>query len=269
VRRQNHDLGRLHGPILASSLREIHPAPRRWLDVVDSLQYDSRITEGHRLTSTAVNKPTGCPPLATRLFMKLAPFLPIPERRMHALLLQDNTREHREHGWARLREISDLGRYSVIRGYCEFFKPQASILDIGCGEGILQEQLAYQHYTGIELFADSLQRAAHKSDARTRFIQADAAAYQPDRRFDVIVWNESLYYLAEPLQAAKRYLEFLEHDGITIVSMFYQMRTSRRLFGRLEILGRIEAELRVSNCSGSWLVRVYKRDAAPKTLGAK
>src|SRR6266487_5146131 len=43
--------------------------------------------------------------------------------------------------WDCLSNDGEVSRYSVIMGYIQYFKPTGSILDIGCGEGILQERL--------------------------------------------------------------------------------------------------------------------------------
>ena len=124
-------------------------------------------------------------------------------------------------------------------------------------------------YTGIDLFESPIRRAAHKNDERTRFLQADAAAYTPDEQFDVIVWNESLYYLKEPLEIAARYGRSLKPDGIVIVSMLYQAWATRRLFRRLGALGTTLAEIRITNETGvSWMVRAYRPAPAALTKAA-
>jgi SAM-dependent methyltransferase len=214
-----------------------------------------------------VNEPKRVAPpgFLTKLTWQLMPFIPLPHGMVLSALLRDNEAEHARHGWSRLREVSELSRYSVIRGYCEFFKPGGAILDVGCGDGILQEQLDYGRYTGIDLFESAIRKAAHKNDDRTRFLQADAANYTPKETFDVIVWNESLYYLKEPLDVATRYTRFLKPDGVIIVSMLYQAWATRRLFRRLEALGSRLAEIRITNEIGvSWMVRAYR--PAPAAL---
>lgn len=37
--------------------------------------------------------------------------------------------------WDWIGKVDQLSRYSVITGYCHFYKPFANILDLGCGEG--------------------------------------------------------------------------------------------------------------------------------------
>lgn len=195
------------------------------------------------------------------------PLIPVPHRFLHGLLLQDNQSENEADGWARLRSPSELGRYGIIHGYVQHFTPDGSVLDVGCSDGILQERITYGRYTGIDLFAESVARASKKADERTRFIQADAATYVPDETFDAIIWNECLYYLANPIDVITRYRSYLRPKGVMIVSMFYQTFATRRLFRQLNVLGPVLADLRLFSGDGSsWVLRAY--DASLFALGS-
>lgn len=202
-----------------------------------------------------------------RWLFPLMPLIPVPHRLLHSLLLQDNQSENETNGWERLRSPTELGRYSVINGYCQHFTPNGSVLDVGCSDGILQERLVYGRYTGIDLFADSVARAQPKSDERTRFMQADAATYVPNELFDAIIWNECLYYLKNPIEVITRYRNYLRPNGVMIVSMFYQTFATRRLFRQLHVLGPVLADLRLTNPhGGSWVLRAYDASIASATL---
>ena len=195
----------------------------------------------------------------------IMPLIPVPQGLAREMLLRDNRREHAESGWARLRSPAELGRYSVIRGWCQHFGRDGAVLDVGCGEGILQESLVgYGRYTGIDLFPEAIARAQAKSDARTHFLQADVASYEPDEPLDVIIWNECLYYLSNPIDTIARYKGFLKPGGVIIVSMFYQAYLTRRLFRRLHVLGPQVASLQVSNDEGAtWGLRAYRPNESP------
>jgi 2-polyprenyl-3-methyl-5-hydroxy-6-metoxy-1,4-benzoquinol methylase len=198
-----------------------------------------------------------------RWLFPLMPLIPVPHRFLHSMLLRDNKSENEADGWGRLRSPSELGRYSVINGYCQHFTPNASVLDVGCSDGILQERLTYGRYMGVDMFAESIARAQKKSDARTRFMQADAATYEPDESFDAIIWNECLYYLKNPIDVIMRYRRYLRPKGIMIVSMFYQTFATRRLFRQLHVLGPVLADLHLSNPEGgAWVLRAYDASLA-------
>jgi 2-polyprenyl-3-methyl-5-hydroxy-6-metoxy-1,4-benzoquinol methylase len=193
-----------------------------------------------------------------RWLLPFLPLIPVPHRFLHGLLLQDNQSENEADGWARLRNPSELGRYSVINGYVQEFAHAGSVLDVGCGDGILQERIGYARYLGIDMFAQSIARAAHKADERTRFQHADAASFVPEERFDAIIWNECLYYLANPIEVITRYRQFLRPGGVMIVSMFYQTFATRRLFRQLHVLGSVLADVRLVAPNGSsWVLRAY------------
>jgi SAM-dependent methyltransferase len=91
--------------------------------------------------------------------------------------------------WEYMREPEELGRYALLEGYIKKLRLK-SLLDIGCGEGILLEYLwpyPYEVYVGVDVSATALQRAALKSSQETRFIQADAATFQAPRAFDAVL----------------------------------------------------------------------------------
>lgn len=197
--------------------------------------------------------------LMNRWLFPLMPLVPLPHRVLHSLFVRDNNTEQARDGWARLRHVNELARYSVIHGFVHHYARGGAVLDVGCGDGILQERMQYARYVGVELFAEAVARASERADERTRFVHADAAHYVPDEAFDAIVWNECLYYLERPVETVERYLGFLRPQGVMIVSMFYQTFATRRLFRLLD--GRAEriASVKLSNHEGaSWLVNAYR-----------
>jgi SAM-dependent methyltransferase len=199
--------------------------------------------------------------LMNRWFFPLMPLVPIPHRVLHGLFVRDNNTEQARDGWARLRHVNELARYSVIQGFVHHYAGAGSgtVLDVGCGDGILQERLGYGRYVGVELFAEAVARASERADHRTRFVHADATHYVPEETFDAIIWNECLYYLERPLETVERYLAFLKPQGVMIVSMFYQTFATRRLFRLLDARSERIASVRLSNHEGaSWLVNAYR-----------
>lgn len=164
--------------------------------------------------------------------------------------------------WDYLRDVEELSRFSVVAGYCHHLKERGSILEIGCGEGVLQERLdnrKYSRYVGVDISAEAISRAAHKQDEKTFFVAEDAEAYTPDERFDVIIFNECLEYFTDPPRLVTRYDGFLKEDGIYIISMFVGLDTARtrRIWKMLETVYKAETETRVSNKKGyTWIIKV-------------
>ena len=165
--------------------------------------------------------------------------------------------------WDYLRELEELSRFSVIAGYCHHLRNQGSILEIGCGEGILQERLdntKYSRYVGVDISAEAISRAAPKRDEKSLFVAEDANTYTSNERFDVIIFNECLEYFADPLRLVHKYEGFLKENGIYIISMFVGLDTVRtkRIWTMLESVYGPETETRVSNKKGySWIIKVF------------
>ena len=170
--------------------------------------------------------------------------------------------------WNRLGELADLGHYSVVVGYCHCLRPSGSILDVGCGEGILQEKLrpyGYRRYVGIDLSSEAIRRASSRTDRDTVFVQADATTFDPDGTFEVILFSESLYYLDRPTAVMRRFEGALAEDGVFIVSM-HMTRGKQEIWDRLAQSYAILDETRVTNSEGSqWICRVLVPPAAPRT----
>ncbi len=129
-------------------------------------------------------------------------------------------REYAEGGWDWLRNLDELAHHCVLAGYVSYLKRGGSVLDVGCGEGVFQEQLrgAEGRYLGID-FAEPVRKAAHKETATIRFAEADMNEFTTTERFDVIVFNESIYYLHDLMAGLRRYEQFLADDGVILISM--------------------------------------------------
>lgn len=160
-----------------------------------------------------------------------------------------------------MKQIGELARYSVIAGYCHTFKEGGTILDLGCGEGILQERLCYTRYSryvGVDISAEAIGKTFSRDCEKTLFVQADISDYSPDGGFDIVIFNECLYYLRDPLCAVNRYVSFLEEGGLLIVSM-YVRENNNRIWKMLEKSWDILDEVLVVNKTAgySWIIKVF------------
>lgn len=204
----------------------------------------------------------GEPSLTVRVMeaglMPLLGFVPIPHRALRWYLARDNAAEN-EKGWARLRDINELGRYRVVQGCIETFAPGGDVLDLGCAQGLLQQGLRYGAYTGVDVLAETVATAQARADERTRFVVGDGATYVPDRRHDAIVFNECLYYFDDPIATIERYRPHLAPGGVFVISLFNRLLFSKRLLRRLGAVGELQAQTRVYSRQGAgWTIGVYR-----------
>ena len=162
-------------------------------------------------------------------------------------------------GWDFMRDLDELPRYAVIAGLLHRWRPAGSVLDVGCGEGVLWDHLrplGCSRYVGIDLSQEAIARAGGRADAHARFVAAAAESYSPEESFDAIVFNESVYYFGDPLATVARYRRSLAPDGVLVVSTFRSRRAdaiARRLCAAYELV----TESAVANRKGTWTIRVF------------
>jgi len=169
--------------------------------------------------------------------------------------------QYRNKRWDYLANDEEVSRYSVIRGYIQHFNRQGSILDIGCGEGILQERLrafGYTRYVGLDISEAAIQRAHIKEDAKTVFISGDAESHIPDESFDIMIFNEVLYYFHNPLDSFARYMSLLRERGVVIVSLEDTIR-SAAIRQRIKTTYPAVVETKITNTrkNFSWFCTVF------------
>jgi 2-polyprenyl-3-methyl-5-hydroxy-6-metoxy-1,4-benzoquinol methylase len=156
--------------------------------------------------------------------------------------------------------LDELAHYSVLAGYVKTLKPGASVLDVGCGDGIFRTHLhaeSFSRYVGVD-FPEAIARASARADARTAFSASDMRAFSPAEPFGVIVFNESLYYVDDPLGELRRYAKFLEPDGVFLVSMHRKPKSERiwdEIAGAFGMLDRVV----IGNRAGvEWILGAFK-----------
>ena len=162
-------------------------------------------------------------------------------------------------GWDYLKELDELARYSIIAGYFQFFKLGGSMLDVGCGEGILpmkQGPHAYSYYVGIDASKAAIERALQRKDHKTFFLKEGVMHYTPSEPFDAIIFNEILYYCDDPLRVLEKYAPYLTKDGIFIISMKVN-KTNAFIWKRLTRNYTLLDETKIANKHKlSWICKV-------------
>lgn len=151
--------------------------------------------------------------LMRRLFSSYKPKLKTAERW---------NREYAGGKWESLRSLDEIGRYMAIVGIIQNQFKQPRILDLGCGFGLLAALLkpyGYQKYVGVDISDSAIEAAQTQDLDDTIFVAEDLDQFESIDEFDVIIFNEVLYYLADPIRILNRLRTNLSSDGLMIVSM--------------------------------------------------
>lgn len=123
--------------------------------------------------------------------------------------------------WDYLADQEEGPRYRALASYA--VRGSAHVLDLGCGVGLLRAHLPEStvlSYTGVDFSASAIERARAQNARRSEFVVASIDEWEPTRPYDVIVFNEVLYYLSKPVATLRRYRRFLTSSGIVLVSMY-------------------------------------------------
>lgn len=104
-----------------------------------------------------------------------------------------------------------------------------SILDLGCGSGNTGNELdpaAYRRYVGVDISDVAINKARIRSRENRRaetnsYVQADIFDYVPTRKFDVILFRDSIYYIphGKVPRLLDRYSNYLNEGGVFVVRM--------------------------------------------------
>jgi 2-polyprenyl-3-methyl-5-hydroxy-6-metoxy-1,4-benzoquinol methylase len=167
--------------------------------------------------------------------------------------------------WDYLGDISEMPRFAIIAGYGRTVGPATSVLDIGCGSGQLATwvcQAETDRYAGIDISSVAIQKARDRNLSQATFEVADAATFNPGNTFEMIVFNEMLFYMPDPNAVIAHYESFLTTGGVFVISMWRctaSLRTWRDCASRLKVLDHVR--FRAANTI-EWDIRLCRPNKA-------
>ncbi len=171
-------------------------------------------------------------------------------------------KQYKKGRWDNLRNPIEAERYYTIMRFIELYaKPQPSILDLGAGEGVLNEYLddeIFSYFLGMDFSDVSIQKAKARKFPKAEFVTADIHTYVPNQKFDVIIFNEAFYYIhnSEKQNVLDRMLSHLTTDGILIVSIYREGIGCWEYFEKLQKLDF--TVVKTDQEKTYWKVGVYK-----------
>lgn len=130
---------------------------------------------------------------------------------------------HVYHRHTTYKDVEDLKRLDfIVHSVQALDKPNARILDVGCGNGNISLALGSLGFNvlGVDIDQTSIDkaRAANPFDNVT-FQLLDANAFRMKDEFDAIVCSEVLEHLNEPGELLQSIYSILKKDGIFIATV--------------------------------------------------
>jgi 2-polyprenyl-3-methyl-5-hydroxy-6-metoxy-1,4-benzoquinol methylase len=169
-------------------------------------------------------------------------------------------KQYAQGAWDVLKSPLEEKRFETVRNFIYKYAPGGNILEVGCGEGLLQSGMDKQQYasfTGIDISGVAIDRTAQLQDTQNTYLLADMETWQPaGNGFDIIIFNESLYYASFPIQLMSRYFSFLKPGGAIILSV-YETPPNKRLLDAIEKHYHAAEEKITENERGRWYCRIY------------
>jgi len=161
-------------------------------------------------------------------------------------------------------------RYGALLGLMQRYDGPCHILDVGCGEGILEQKfrrLSSSRMLGIDYSLEAIKLANAKNIPACEFICADYRKCKFQQRFGIIVFNESLYYVDNVVGTLKQLSQHLASDGVFIVSM-YDAFDTRHMWGALSAHFAIPRSIVVvdETHGKKWRIGVLEPETRHKSL---
>lgn len=144
--------------------------------------------------------------------------------------------------------------------------PVPSVLDVGCGTGMLSERLlgAFPscRLTGVDLSPAMVERARARLAGRAEVREADAERLPfHDGAFDLVVCNDSFHHYPDPDRAAFQMWRVLRKGGALVLGDVWQPAPARAVMNAWMPFShegdvRIYSEAELRTILGTWFQRV-------------
>lgn len=175
-------------------------------------------------------------------------------------------RQYKSGRWKNLRNDIERERYATIIEFMNTYgNKNPLILDLGCGEGILCERMyneSYKEFVGMDFSSESIKQANAKQLHKAEFKVADLHYFKPERKYDVIVFNEAFYYVhaSEKARVLQLMMDALTENGI-IINSIYREGTGSWEYFKIDTLQQLDFKtVTTSDKKTYWKIGVYKKN---------
>lgn len=124
--------------------------------------------------------------------------------------------------WSCLGEAAEFAHYAIVAAFVQISQRPVRLLDIGCGEGQILKHLNLDliaQYTGVDIAQAALDRITPKRP-QDRYVRSTLENFRPDAKWDVILFNEVLYYTFDPVANLKPFENALTPEGRMLISIY-------------------------------------------------
>lgn len=153
-------------------------------------------------------------------------------------------------------------RYGSLMATMSRYEGEGPILDIGCGDGLLEER--YRVLSSVKIIAFDYSAVAIESAKKrglrdVEFLCADSRTFRPQERFSAVVLNESLYYVDDYPGLLKDMSDLLKADGVFVISMHESSITARIWKNILRSYGLLQSvKITEESKNLTWHIRVLR-----------
>lgn len=172
-------------------------------------------------------------------------------------------RQFEDGSWDYLFSPDESAHYQAINKYVNEYAPHGKILDVGCGQGVLYHYLQNEtalpiNYLGIDISSNAILSAKDKFKCGN-FKQLDFDKEPLQEKFDVIIFNETLYYFDKPYNTLKTCIEKNLNPGGCFIISIYDFQGHNVIWKKLKEKYNFSVIEKIKNKKQQkWKVGVFK-----------